>query len=35
MYVRDVQVGVKCLFGYVPGRICYDAEEFWLVSLHN
>ena len=28
VYVRDVEVGVKCLVGYVPGRICYDSEEF-------
>ena len=32
--VRDAYVGVKCLVCYVPGRICYSTEEFWLVSLY-
>ena len=27
VYVRDVEVGVKSLVGYVSGRISYDSEE--------
>ena len=34
-YVRDIEVCVERMICYIPGCICYDSENFDLVSLHD
>jgi hypothetical protein len=26
--IRDVEIGMKCMIGNVPGRVGYDSEKF-------
>jgi len=34
-YVRDVEVCMESMICYIPGCICYGAENFGLGSLHD
>jgi hypothetical protein len=34
-YVRDVEISMYSMTGYIPGCICYGCKNFGLGSLHD